>query len=85
MESFFLNHSFDFLQQRQKSSMHYIPDTCFCDTTVDVVEPTKILLNEQAFCWSKEMLPTSHEQAFVRDLERILRRVRVHNNGHVML
>ena len=73
MESFFLNHSFDFLQQRQKPPMYYIPDTCFCDTAVNIIEPTKILLNKQAFCRSKEMLPTSHEQAFVRDLERILR------------
>ena len=85
MESFFLNHPFDFLQQRQKPPMHYISDTRFYDTTVDVVESTKILLSKQAFCRSKEMLPTSHEQAFVRDLERILRRVRIHDNGHVLL
>ena len=84
MESFFLNHPFDFLQQRQKPPMHYISDTRFCDTTVDVVESTKILLSKQAFCRSKEMLPAPHEQAFVRDLERILRRVRIHDNGHVL-
>ena len=65
--------------------MYNIPDTRFCDTTVDVVESTKILLSKQAFCRSKEMLPAPHQQAFIRDLERILRRVRIHDNGHVLL
>ena len=65
--------------------MHRIPDTGLCDAAVDVIEPTKILLDEQAFRRPKELLPPPHEQALVRDLERILGRVRVHDNGHVLL
>ena len=65
--------------------MHLIPDACLRDAAVNVIEPTKVLLAEQAFCRAKELLPAPHEQALVRDLERILGRVRVHDNGHVLL
>lgn len=33
-------------QQRQQPPMHRIPDTGLCDAAVDVIEPTKVLLDE---------------------------------------
>ena len=33
-------------QQRQQSPMYLIPDTGLCDAAVDVIEPTKVLLDE---------------------------------------
>ena len=65
--------------------MDHIPDACLRDAAVNVIEPTKVLLAEQVFRRPKELLPAPHEQALVRDLERILGRVRVHDNGHVLL
>ncbi len=52
--------------------MPLIPDARLRDAAVNVIEPTKVLLAEHGFRRPKELLPAPHEQALVRDLERVL-------------
>ena len=73
------------LQESQQSPMHGIADTRLGDAAVDVVVAAEVLLGEEFRRRAKEIFPAPHEQALVRDLERVLGRMRIHDDGHALL